>query len=83
MRRFTIQTLLSALVLLAPSANAQHIEPFPETKNLELGGYSYGEEIPFECIQRNMETGEHKFDEQGTLMLSADFMHHSILPARC
>lgn len=60
---FFLLNSLSSLVLAEIKA---HVEPFPAISNdVTLEGYSYGDEIPIECIQRNMETGEHKFDEQG------------------
>lgn len=67
-----LPTIISVLALnkLALAAAPLHFEPYPEVlQGLELDGYSYNDEIPIECIQRNMDTGEHLFDEHGKYKL--------------
>lgn len=61
--------LLAFSATLAPAvAQVSPIEPYPDQSSGAVSGYNYGDSIPVECIQRNIETGEHKFDEAGAIV---------------
>lgn len=60
--------LFVSAVIVPVMAQAPSIEIYPEQASGPLSGYKRGDSIPIECIQRNIETGEHKFDESGDIM---------------
>lgn len=68
MKFIHLLTAASALMPVAAELPV-HIEPFPHIpKNAQVIGYNYGDEIPIECIKRNMETGEHLFDDNKNII---------------
>lgn len=65
----SLSHLLLGLGLAACAhAQASPIEPYPDPNRTPVLGYSTGDSIPIECIQRNIETGEHKFDDKGDIV---------------
>lgn len=64
---FTIIAVGSVLIART-SAQVSTIEAYPDPNGLAVAGYSRGDNIPIECIQRNTESGEHKFDEAGNIV---------------
>lgn len=61
--------LITAAALTAPAlGQVSPIEAYPDPNRVSVLGYNTGDVIPIECIQRNIETGEHKFDEHGDII---------------
>lgn len=60
--------LATSAVVVQVAAQVSHVESYPDPDHVPFSGYSYGDSIPIECIQRNIETGEHKFDENNNIV---------------
>lgn len=67
--KFSLTFLFATATVLAPAtAQVASTEFYPDPSGLATLGYKQGDTIPLECIQRNIETGEHKFDEAGNIV---------------
>ncbi|KAG7718274.1 hypothetical protein KL931_003698 [Ogataea haglerorum] len=67
--------MLFALLLLAGSALAGKIRPFPDPEDdiSRLPVYAPSDAVPLQCNARQIDNGEHKFDPQGNVVY-ADFL---------
>lgn len=50
------------------AAQVSPLQPYPDSNKVPVIGFNYGDSIPIECIQRNTDTGEHKFDDTGAIV---------------
>lgn len=67
--KFLLHTIFAAAAVVVPvAAQVSPIEAYPDPSGVSVNGYRTGDSIPIECIQRNIETGEHKFDESGAIV---------------
>lgn len=70
--------LLKNIALLLSSCSlafASKYQPYPlsELDPITFSSYSKGQEVPIQCIKRQIDTGEHVFDEQGNILYSPFF----------
>lgn len=65
---FPILTAATSLFIASTHAQASTLEFYPDPKALAVAGYSRGDAIPIECIQRQIDNGEHMFDDENNIL---------------